>query len=49
MRNKRLIKLLSVLFAGALLLVMTSPTWAESGCHKIKGKSGQSRVVQSTF
>ena len=38
MRHKGLSKLLAALAAAALVFVLTTPTKAESGCHKIKDK-----------
>ncbi len=40
MRNKRFIKILAVLAAVTVSLWLASPSNAESGCHKIKGKGG---------
>ena len=38
MRNKWFIKCLAVLAAVTLTLWLVSPSQAETGCHKIKGK-----------
>ena len=49
MRKKRFTKWLAVLAALTLTLWLVSPTWAESGCHKIKGKGkGTSSQVTQT-
>jgi hypothetical protein len=48
MRRKRFTKWLAVLAALSLTLWLVSPTWAESGCHKIKGKGGgAAKAVQT--
>jgi len=38
MRRKRITKWIALLAALALPLWLVSPSFAESGCHKIKGK-----------
>ena len=45
MRRKRIKKWIALLAAVALPLWLVSPSNAESGCHKTKGKGG-SKVVQ---
>lgn len=45
MRKKRFTKWLAVLAALALTLWLVSPTQAETGCHKTKGKGGGSSQV----
>lgn len=41
MRGKRITKWMAVLVAVTLTWWLASPTWAESGCHKSKGKGGK--------
>lgn len=45
MRRKRFTTCLAMLAALALMCWLVSPTWAESGCHKIKGKGGSDTNV----
>ena len=40
MRRKRMTKWIALLAAVALPLWLVSPSFAESGCHKVKGKGG---------
>lgn len=48
MRSKRFTRCLAVLAALALTLWLVSPSSAESGCHKTKGKSGSdTKAVQT--
>jgi hypothetical protein len=42
MRGKRMTKWIALLAAVAMSLWAINPTWAESGCHKVKGKGGGS-------
>lgn len=47
MRRKRFTKWLALLAVAAFMLSLVSPAWAESGCHKTKGKGGNGpKVVQ---
>ena len=46
MRRKRITKWIALVAALALPLWLVSASNAESGCHKTKGKSGGSNVVQ---
>jgi len=48
MRRKRMTKWIALVAALALPLWLVSPSFAESGCHKIKGDrgGGSSNVVQ---
>jgi hypothetical protein len=48
MRSKKLTRWVAVLAALALTLWLVSPTWAESGCHKVKGKGGGSTQAVQT-
>ncbi len=48
MRGKRITKWIAVLAALTLTLWLASPTWAESGCHKVKGKGGGSTQAIQT-
>lgn len=48
MRNKRFTRCLALLAALALTLWLVNPSWAESGCHKTKGKGGSdTKAVQT--
>lgn len=42
MPGKRITKWIAILAAVTVSIWLVNPTWAESGCHKIKGKSGGS-------
>ncbi len=42
MRGKRMTKWIALLVVVAMSAWLVNPTWAESGCHKIKGKPGGS-------
>jgi len=46
MRRKRVTQWLAILAVAAFMLAMVSPAWAESGCHKTKGKGGSSGGVK---
>lgn len=50
MRRNRLTftRWLAVLVAVGMTLWLASPTWAESGCHKVKGggNGGSTNVIQ---
>ncbi len=47
MRRKAFTRYLAVLAAIALTVWLVDPTWAESGCHKVKGKGGNdTKTVQ---
>jgi len=45
MPGKRITKWIAVLAAFALSLWLVNPTWAETGCHKTKGKPGGSNLT----
>ncbi|MEZ6192381.1 MAG: hypothetical protein R3C45_13985 [Phycisphaerales bacterium] len=48
MRSKRFMRCLAVLAALTLTLWLVSPTSAETGCHKTKGKGGSdTKAVQT--
>lgn len=47
MRKKRFTRWLAVLTALTLTLWVVSPTWAESGCHKVKGKGSSTQAIQT--
>ena len=48
MRSKRLMRCLAVLAALTLTFWLVSPTSAETGCHKTKGKGGSdTKAVQT--
>jgi len=47
MRRKAITRFLAGLAAITLTLWLINPTWAESGCHKVKGKGGNdTKTVQ---
>ncbi len=47
-RSKMMTRWLAVLVALAMTLWLASPTWAESGCHKVKGGKGGSTGATQT-
>jgi len=48
MPGKRITKWIAILAAVAVSIWLVNPTWAESGCHKTKGKSGGSNLTVQT-
>lgn len=48
MRSKRFMRCLAILAALTLTLWLVSPTSAETGCHKTKGKGGSSNNTVQT-
>lgn len=48
MPGKRITKWIAILAAVTVSFWLVNPTWAESGCHKTKSKSGGSSLTVQT-